>query len=64
MFSGNEIIPCKVQHREELKEERVHLCEQKPSDRTIEGLVHAPEDLKLVEYCDELEQDGIRTWNF
>ena len=55
MFSGNEIIPCKVQHTEELKEERVHPCEQKPSDRTIEGLEHVLEDLKLVEYCDKLE---------
>ena len=64
MFSGNGIILYKVQHREELKEERVHLCEQKPSDRTIEGLEYAPGDLKPVEYCDELEQDGIRTWNF
>ena len=52
MFSGNGIIPYKVQHREELKEERVHLCEQKPSDRTIEVLVPAPGDLKPVEYCD------------
>ena len=61
MFSENEILLYKVRRREETTEEHVHLYELKPLDKLLGKLVFAGEDLELLNYCDEQEQDGNQT---